>query len=264
MRFRVLIPANFSVLYALGQDHDGTVLPEDGVYVNLEAPKKRFAENAFGTDKGSLYEIGYLDDLVPDRLSKGYLAYQGFSDQFTDRKDLLRAAQEIKDNKLGGAKKVIDLDAFIRFYAMEVLTINFDGYNQNQNNTFMYNTVDAKADPQVDNGDINFQFIPCGIDQCLRFDRGMVTSDKSVLSQLVLADKDLRAKLIDQIRLYANDIFGPTNYEKKIGVYIDRATTTLASAHAQIDSTEFEATKSLVQSIHAWAFVKFGVGKIGE
>lgn len=240
-----------------GDDHDGTHLPQDGVYVNLEFVKKKFLKNCFNNDQGNAYELEYLDDFDPERLSKGYLSFQGFS-VYRDRTDLLRAAQEIKDRGLSGAKKVVDWDAYTRFYAMEALTWNYDGYNHNQNNTYIYNDEEAKADPQVEKNDINFKFIPCGIDQCLRSDRGMVTADKSVLSLLTVADKDAKAQLYDQIRKYADDIFGAKNIADVIHPYIDKELDVLKSAGASFNQADIDAVKQLIDNMNSWAYSKVG------
>ena len=78
-----------------------------------------------------------------------------------DRSDVeaLVAALEVDDDALLDAlEPVLDVDAFLDFWAMEVLTGPWDGYNSNRNNFYFY------ADPTTG----RFTFIPWGTDGALR------------------------------------------------------------------------------------------------
>ena len=58
---------------------------------------------------------------------------------------------------------MLDMDQFLKVYAMEFFLKHWDGYADNTNNTYIYNDVTAVAAPGV--GNIKFKMIPWGIDQ---------------------------------------------------------------------------------------------------
>ncbi|ERF71141.1 hypothetical protein EPUS_05970 [Endocarpon pusillum Z07020] len=220
--------------------------------------KKKFVKNQFKSDNGNAYEITFLDDFDPDRLAEGYLTFEGFSEH-KDRKDLLRAAREIKDQGLSGAKKVIAWDQYIRFFAMEALLQHWDGYNQSMNNAFLYNDQKAKADPDIEKNDINFSFIPNGLDQILQNDHEILFSGwKSVLAKLTIADKEANAELNDQIRKLAEKIFSAENPAESIYPFLDKETEVLRSANASFKQDDVDAIKKRLSNIQSWAYAKVG------
>ena len=62
-----------------------------------------------------------------------------------------------------GVNQMLDLDQFIKVYAMEFFLKHWDGYAGNTNNTYIYNDLTAIEAPGVDN--VKFKMIPSGIDQ---------------------------------------------------------------------------------------------------
>ena len=130
-----------------------TVNGEDlGVYSNVESIKKPFLRRHFADDGGNLYEgggdfrAGIVRGLQP-KVNKE-------NPDCTDL-DRMVAALEAPDNGLGGAlDAAIDVDQFLSFWAMEVITDHWDGYTNGPNNFFVYH------DPASD----RFHFIPWGVD----------------------------------------------------------------------------------------------------
>ncbi|KAF7506074.1 hypothetical protein GJ744_012225 [Endocarpon pusillum] len=238
-----------------------TFLPADGVYVNIEAFKKKFIQNQFKSDKGNAYEIDFSMDFDPDRVAEGYMSFEGFSEH-KDRKDLLRAAREIKDHGLAGAKKVIAWDQYIRFFAMEALLQHWDGYNHSMNNAFIYNDQKAKADPDIEKNEIKFSFIPTGLDQILQYDQEILFSGwKSVLANLTIADKEANAQLNDEVRKLAEKIFGAKNLADSIYPYLDKETDVLRSAKASFKQDDVDAMKKRLSNMQSWAYAKVGAPK---
>ena len=127
-----------------------------GVYVNAEPIMPCYIERNFdGNMNGNLYEIEHGDDLVRDRLR--FIGVEDLS-KFEDRADLKVAIDRIDANGVAGASEVIDMDQFIRLYAMDFFLKHWDGYSRNTNNTYLYNDVNAVASPGV--GDVKLKFIP--------------------------------------------------------------------------------------------------------
>jgi spore coat protein CotH len=151
-----------------------------GVYVSVEPVKKDFLRWAFdGDDDGDLYE-GTLADFRD--------GWMGTFEPDTNDTDPTKAplqavtdALAIDDDEqmLAALGEVLDLDAFYRFWAMEVIVGHLDGYAGNTNNYYVY--VPEETGKLV--------FIPWGIDAIfLRFasfgsDTTLVTLNNSALTR---------------------------------------------------------------------------------
>jgi hypothetical protein len=145
---------NFAHVTVNGQDL--------GVYVHLEAIKKPFLRRHFQADSGDLYE-GTLSDF-----REGWL---GTFDPKTAETDStrapLRATAEAltatESERLERLRAVLNLDAFLRYWAVEVAIAHVDGYSRNTNNFYVYRDPETKratlipwgADLLFGNGDSN-------------------------------------------------------------------------------------------------------------
>ncbi len=123
-----------------------------GIYSHLEAVDERFLRRHFSSTKGNLYEATRGD------FHPGWV--NGFESKNNktknDRGDLERVvrALESKERLFERVSEVVDVDAFLNFWATEVLIGHWDGLAGNQNNTFVYH------DPKSD----KFRFIAWGAD----------------------------------------------------------------------------------------------------
>lgn len=130
-----------------------TVNGEDlGVYSNVESVRRRFLARHFDDSGGNLYEgqVADLRDVWVDN-------YEDKAGNDGDRSDLaaLVAAAEAPDGELLDAlEPVLDVDAFLTFWATEVLVGHWDGYAGNRNNHYLY------RDPSSG----RFHFLPWGPD----------------------------------------------------------------------------------------------------
>lgn len=108
-----------------------------GVYVNVEPVSKRMLGRHFKDNTGNLYE-GQISDF-----RTGWVAtYEKKTNEIDpDRSDLdavvnaLSASDANLDAELG---KVLDIDAFMRYWSMETLIAAWDGYANNWNNHLVY------------------------------------------------------------------------------------------------------------------------------
>ncbi|MEE8397468.1 MAG: CotH kinase family protein [Desulfobacterales bacterium] len=124
-----------------------------GIYTNVEPIKKHFLRRNFDDEEGNLYEAqvadfgNYIKENFQLKTNKGQ----------NDRSDLdaVVAALDANDENLPTQlAEVIDLDEFITFWAMEVITGHWDGAAGNANNYYIYH------DPSTD----LFHYIPWGTD----------------------------------------------------------------------------------------------------
>ena len=124
-----------------------------GIYAHVERIHRPLLKRAFGNDKGVLYEGTVVD------------FYSGWVDSFehkfgSDKKgrkkisNLIQVLNNPDENIETAVGKLVDLDAFYRFWALEGLLSFWDGYSGNYNNFFFY------LHPETD----KFHFIPWGAD----------------------------------------------------------------------------------------------------
>jgi len=104
-----------------------------GLYVAIEAMDKRFLKRHFKDPKGNLYE-GYLQD-INTRLDQD----NGDEKSQTDVRALLRACR-IPDlsERFQRLNKLLDMERFASFAAMEMLIAHWDGYTLHTNNYRFY------------------------------------------------------------------------------------------------------------------------------
>jgi hypothetical protein len=124
-----------------------------GLYVVIEAMNKRFLKQHFLSPEGNLYEA-YLQD-IDGRLEQD----NGEPSDLSDVRALV-AACLVRDpaERFQRISRVLDVDRFVTFAAMESLIGHWDGYVTHTNNYRIY------RDPTTD----KFVFITHGLDWAFR------------------------------------------------------------------------------------------------
>jgi spore coat protein H len=124
-----------------------------GLYYLKEGYDKHFLKAHFKDNKGNFYDGGFLREIDQP------LQLLSSRDDVKDRSDLkalVTAAQEPnRDKRFEKLDKVLDVDRFVSYLVMEVVTWDWDGYPMNRNNYRIYH--DKKAGKMV--------FLPSGMDQ---------------------------------------------------------------------------------------------------
>jgi hypothetical protein len=205
----------------VGQGLEGVNGP--GTYVNAEPVMKRYIEKNFnGNMKGNLYGLEHRNDFISSRLQ--FVSTESLS-AFDDKADLKFAEDYIAANGLAGASQMLDLDQFIKLYAMEFFLKHWDGYAKRANNTYIYNDVKAVAVPGVDN--IKFKLVPWGIDQIFQPAGHFEMGTGGLVAKLVRDDPDRRAQLMDQVRTYRDTVFSREVQQTMLRPMIDTMETLL-------------------------------------
>jgi hypothetical protein len=178
-----------------------------GVFVNVEPIHKRYLDNNFGVfsgttltrKSGNLYELEFSEDF--NTSTSAIMEAEGCSkyDEGSayKRRDFSAAVTEVTKNTVAGLSSALDINQFLRVYAMEFLLRHWDGYSGNRNNTYLYNNVEAVPNP-VAPANVRFAFLPWGLDQILQpgaFDLWT----NGVAAQIVRADAATTTLLVAQI-----------------------------------------------------------------
>ena len=123
-----------------------------GVFSNLEAVDSLFLKRHFGNNNGNLYEA-QVSDFRPGWTG----TFEKKNNKDADRRDLdavARALQSDDAKLLAELGRILDIDSFISFWAVETLINHWDGFAGDLNNSFVYH--DAASG--------KLRFIPWGTD----------------------------------------------------------------------------------------------------
>jgi spore coat protein CotH len=208
-----------------------------GIYSNVESIRKPFLKDRFGDASGTLYE-GTVTDFYPDSVER----FEGKNkrSQYVQ----IRSLTELMDRDaftLDEVEELLDVKAFVKFWATESLIGFWDGYTNNQNNYFVY------RHPKTN----KFHFIPWGMDSC--FSDSMPIAPfkidvKSVHSQSVLANRLYRHPEVQTLYLKTmNELLDNHWQEDKLLKEIDNAVTLLKD-HVSEDNRGFSKRVADIKS----------------
>ena len=203
-----------------------------GVYVNVEPPKKRFLRRVFdGHDEGDLYE-GTLSDFRP-----------GWTNTFepdTSSTDPSRAPVVAvsdallltdDDEMLEALEQALDMEAFHRFWAMEVLIAHWDGYTGNRNNFYVYRP----------DGEDQLQFVPWGIDGTMSLQAvGQVTQAAAALPRRLWSNPDVRARQLEVLEELLDQVWDEDALQDEIDRMVE-----LVDPYAPEDEWRLQQTEAV-------------------
>lgn len=200
-----------------------------GLYVVTEAANKDFLSQYFKKAKGNLYEGSNND--VTDKLEKDG------GDDSVEQTDLRTLAAAAKEPDLNTRWKkltpMLDMDRFIDFAAIEVLTAHHDGYTMDKNNYRIYH--DPASGQMV--------FLPHGLDQLFnKTDGALVPEWKGLVAKAVLSAPAGQKQYLERISTLANTVFKVEALHGKI----DELAATIRPALAEHNSG---ATKAFDDAI---------------
>jgi hypothetical protein len=168
-----------------------------GLYVLTEGWDKQFLKRHFKKTGGNLYDGGFLKD-VNNELATN--AGDNPKNQ-SDRIALAAAAAESNlTNRQARLEKVLDVDRFITFIALDVMLWDWDGYAQNRNNWRLYHDLDT--DRMI--------FMPHGMDQMFWKPTGSILPPmQGLVAKAVLDVPEWRARYFERMKSLRASVFNP-------------------------------------------------------
>ncbi|MBL8795455.1 MAG: CotH kinase family protein [Planctomycetia bacterium] len=169
-----------------------------GLYYVKEGYDRDFLERHFKNSHGNFYDGGFLREIdQPLQLlsSKNDVA------NHADLKALTAAAREPNpEQRWQKLEKVLDMDRFISYLVLEVITWDWDGYPMNRNNYRIYH------DPERD----KLVFIPSGMDQMFGDPNGpMFPNFNGFLARAVLETPAGKEKFRARMAEIMKTVFDP-------------------------------------------------------
>ena len=181
-----------------------------GIYTHLEPIKKPFLQDNYGDNDGNLYEAQLTDfgEFLNEKFEKKT------NETENDRSDLELVSDVLALPEAEFAQSieaVIDVEEFIRFWAMETLLGHWDSASGNGNNFYIYRSP-------VDN---LFHFIPWGADasfsgiHLFKPDSGPLYRNFRLASRLYAIDT-YRQQYLDTLNEYLNTIWNEDEFEEEL------------------------------------------------
>lgn len=204
-----------------------------GLYVLKEGYDRKFIARHFASDQGNLYDGGFCQDIDAD-LERD--AGQG-DDDHADQHRLCAACQTPESEaRWGRMAEVLDIDAFLTFAAMELMTCHWDGYCQQKNNYRLY--FDAASHQG--------HFLPHGMDQMFG-DPGASILDRpgAIVAAAVMENPEWRSRFRDRIRRLL-PLFNPP---ARLLEQIDQREGRIRSALELIDPEEAQSYAVKIQEL---------------
>jgi spore coat protein H len=176
-----------------------------GVYVQIEAVTSDFLKRWFEDGSGVLYEGSYGSDVTdfesleidsnPESANREHI------------EALANAAdQAIDEGSLAPLKAHLDVVAFTRFMALEVLMDHWDGYVSANNYRLYRDTITQK-----------FYFIPHGADQLFRNSGGeLLRSSRGHIGQAITETPDGRELYLAQVRDLMSHVLEPGAIKERL------------------------------------------------
>ena len=113
-----------------------------GIYVNIEPYKRNFFEDRFGSYEGNVYE-GTVSDFTEGAMGTFEAKNNDEDRSLFEEIVSIHEALAIEDNSFVAVlQEHLNLEQFIRYWALESLLKHSDGYSGNRNNYYLYSDPD--------------------------------------------------------------------------------------------------------------------------
>jgi spore coat protein H len=217
-----------------------------GLYVLKEGFNKQFLARFFLNNRGNLYDGGFLTDI-----SEPLVRDSGEGD-VTNRADLkaLAAAARLPDprQRWEALQRTLDVDRFVSFLALEVLTWHWDGYALKRNNYRVYHNPD----------DGRLVFFAHGLDQMFWEPEGPLQPNfEALVAQAVTETPQGRRLYCQRVAALLTNVFTAgriTNHVAQLQARVQPALRAISAnaASQQANAAANFQRQALARLKHAW------------
>lgn len=170
-----------------------------GLYVLLEGWNKQFLKQHFTDTKGNFYEGAFRDDITGSLEAKSGAEPKNRSDLDA----LIVASQEPDlERRFAAMERVLDVDRFATFLALEVMLNHWDGYSLHLNNYRIFH----------DNSSGKLIFMPHGMDQLFglrrrEFDPQVLPAMSGLAARAFMETRAGRRLYLDRMAQLQTNVF---------------------------------------------------------
>ncbi len=208
-----------------------------GLYYLKEGYDKTFLRDHFGSTHGNFYDGGFLREIDQDlQLISG----EGDVANRADLKALFAAAREKDEQKrFEKLEKLLDLDRFISYVVIEMITSDWDGYPSKCNNYRIYH------DPKTN----KITFIPSGMDQMFGDPYWPITPDwGGIVARELMRTKEGKKRYLARLREIMEKVYLPEALIRRL----DEVEAVVQPALASVDPRAGRDYKNQVNRLR-WA-----------
>jgi hypothetical protein len=212
-----------------------------GLYVLKEGFDKTFLRRHFKDRDGNLYDGGFVQDIDAE-LEKD--SGTGPDDR-SDLKTLLQACREPNsEDRWKKIETLLDVDAFISFMAVELMTCHWDGYTRNRNNYRLYfSPSDNKA-----------YFLPHGMDQMFGDTNASILDPPgAIVATTVMQNPYWRARYRKRVDQLLPLFHPPSRLQERLEILRQRLEPVLASIDPQRARDHADRVRELKERLAARA-----------
>lgn len=168
-----------------------------GVYVLVEGFNKSFLRRHFKNAEGHLYDGGFTKDVDSELALNSGENPKDQSDRIALKDAALEPDLQKRQERL---EKVLDLDQFLTYIALDVMLWDWDGYAQNKNNWRLYH------DPATG----KMFFIPHGLDQMFWKPEGSILPPmQGMVAKAALQIPAVRDRYFQKMRELRSTVYQP-------------------------------------------------------
>jgi hypothetical protein len=220
---------------------NGTTL---GIYTRVEPINESFLEDHFGRADGNLYEGG-RSDFRSGWCQNFEIKNKQTANPRADLEAVTQAVEATSGSLLPVLERYFDAEKFFRFWAVESLINQGDGYAGNMNNFYLYHQ------PTTD----KFVFIPWGADTCFypgRLLNATKGDPKSVIGVSILPNRLYRsAEGADRYRATLRRVLKSAWNEKCLVAEVNRLEALLSphlASHTQEVKLAIDKVRQFIKS----------------
>lgn len=208
-----------------------------GLYVLVQGWNKRFLKLHFDKTGGNLYDGGFLKDIDQELDTNS-------GDNPEDQSDRIALVEAANEKDLSARRerleKVLDMDRFITFVALDIMLWNWDGYAQNRNNYRLFS--DRSSGKMV--------FMPHGLDQMFwKPDGPILPNVNGLVARSVFQVPEFREKYFARVKELRSTIFNPQEMTNRVYQLAAKVAPVLKEKNPAAAEEQDEAVRSFADAI---------------
>ena len=183
-----------------------------GFYALKEGYDKGFFKNHFGSTDGNFYDGGFLKDV--DQPLENNNEGKDPAKDYADLKSLVEVSREADlQRRFERMSRRLDIDKFVSYLSLQMLTWDWDGYPMNRNNYRIYHEPKTNL----------LTFLPSGMDQMFGDPNGpLFPNAQGMIARHFLETPEGRKRYLARTEQLLAEMFIPDRWSKRLDELLAR------------------------------------------